>query len=197
MVPTLEKNIVIRRTSRTLFAFTFVTVLLGACAAGAQADVFHFNGPINVAQATTAQPGASGSGIHAFVLDTTARTLKYDIGYSGLAGTETAAHIHGPALPGATAGVVYALPAGSPKNGVINLVQVGAYTVAQQIADVKAGRWYVNVHSTNSPGGEIRGQITPAPIPTVSEWGMIIMTLLFLTVGTIVVGRRVRLRTAT
>ena len=34
------------------------------------------------------------------------------------------------------------------------------YTVDQQVADLKAGRWYINVHSTpNYGGGEIRGQL--------------------------------------
>ncbi len=44
------------------------------------------------------------------------------------------------------------------------------------------------------PGGELRGQIDtlqppPPPIPTVSEWGLIVMTLLLLTAGTIVIRR--------
>ena len=32
-----------------------------------------------------------------------------------------------------------------------------------QMADLLAGRWYVNVHTAAHPGGEIRGQVTVAP----------------------------------
>ena len=32
-----------------------------------------------------------------------------------------------------------------------------------QIADLKAGKWYVNVHTMAHPPGEIRGQVTVAP----------------------------------
>jgi hypothetical protein len=32
-------------------------------------------------------------------------------------------------------------------------------TIADLVADIKAGNAYVNVHTTEHPGGEIRGQI--------------------------------------
>ena len=97
--------------------------------------------------------GATGSGL--FSIDDVANTVTYSISYSGLMGVETAAHIHGMAPPGANAGVVHALPAGEPKNGVWN------YTEAQEV-DILAGRTYVNIHTTLFPGGEIRGQIVMA-----------------------------------
>ena len=40
------------------------------------------------------------------------------------------------------------------------------------------------------------GQVSTREIPTVSQWGLIIMTLLLLTAGTIVLGRRRKLATA-
>ena len=34
---------------------------------------------------------------------------------------------------------------------------------ADQVKDLLAGKYYVNVHTAKNPGGEIRGQITKAP----------------------------------
>jgi hypothetical protein len=31
-----------------------------------------------------------------------------------------------------------------------------------QVADVLAGKWYVNLHTAANPGGEVRGQVMPA-----------------------------------
>jgi len=87
-----------------------------------------------------------------FEVDINANTLKFHISYGGLTSPETAAHIHGPAGPGVNAGVVFPLPAGNPKVGVWN------YPQAME-ADILAGRMYVNIHTTQFPGGEIRGQV--------------------------------------
>ncbi len=100
--------------------------------------------------------GSPGSGFGHFLIDTDTNTLFYHISFGGLAGTESAAHIHGFAAPGANAGVVHALPTGSPK--------IGAWNYAEgQEASILGGLCYVNIHSTVNPGGEIRGQIVPEP----------------------------------
>ncbi len=39
---------------------------------------------------------------------------------------------------------------------------------------------------------DCNGQCAPAPIPTLSEWGLIIMALFLLAAGTVVIGRRSR-----
>jgi hypothetical protein len=56
------------------------------------------------------------------------------------------------------AGVRFGLPAGNPKVG-----SVGPLTAAFE-AELNAGLWYVNIHTTFRPGGEIRGQVLTAPI---------------------------------
>ncbi len=97
-----------------------------------------------------------GRGLGAFTIDTVAKTIHYRFSFAGLTSAETAAHIHGFAPPGANAGVLFALPAGSPKCGVLT------YTAAQE-ANILAGLSYVNVHSVTFGGGEIRGQINETP----------------------------------
>jgi hypothetical protein len=46
------------------------------------------------------------------------------------------------------------LGAGSPKEAIVFLTPT-------QVDEIKAGLWYVNVHSSVCPGGEIRGQVVP------------------------------------
>jgi CHRD domain len=100
-------------------------------------------------------PNAStGSGDVLARLDTADKKLTYTITYMGLSGPATAAHFHGPAAPGANAGV--AVPIGtnptSPITGSVTLTDA-------QMADLEAGRWYANVHTAENKGGEIRGQM--------------------------------------
>ncbi len=96
---------------------------------------------------------SSGTGNVEASLDKATSTLKWKLSYAGLTGPATMAHIHGPALPGANAGVVVPFPnAASPSEGQATLSP-------EQIADLMAGKWYVNVHTQRYPGGEIRGQL--------------------------------------
>ncbi len=96
--------------------------------------------------------GSPNTGCGAFVIDTDANTLSFYIVFSGLAGAETVAHIHGSAAPGADAGPLLTLPPGNPKTGVWNYPQ-------SMEDDILNARTYVNIHSTGFPDGEIRGQI--------------------------------------
>jgi hypothetical protein len=87
-------------------------------------------------------------------LDTTGKTLAWKITYSGLTGDATAAHFHGPAAPGANAG---------PVVDISGKIAEGSATLTdQQMVDLQAGKWYVNIHTAKFPNGEIRGQVEPA-----------------------------------
>ncbi len=100
----------------------------------------------------------SGRGWGVFQIDTVANELSFYIDLGGLVGTETGAHIHGPALHGSNAGVAFALPSGRPK--------VGAWTYMEAEEEgILNGHYYVNIHTTASPTGEIRGQIVPTVVP--------------------------------
>ncbi len=93
---------------------------------------------------------ASGTG--KFIINTKDNTVTYSISFLGLSSAETAAHIHGPARPGANAGVLVELPKGNAITGV------WTYDESMEM-DLLRGRMYVNVHSEKYPNGEIRGQI--------------------------------------
>jgi hypothetical protein len=104
----------------------------------------------------SAGPGITGAGKGAATatLDTATKTLTWTVDYSGLSGAATAAHIHGPADPGANAGIVV------PFTGDLASPIKGSATLSDaQIADLEAGKWYVNIHTAANKGGEIRGQL--------------------------------------
>ena len=104
-------------------------------------------------------PGVAGSGKGTAMasLDTNTKTLTWTVDYSGLSGPATAAHIHGPADPGANAGIVV------PFSGNLASPIKGSATLTDaQIAQLEAGKWYVNIHTEANKPGEIRGQLVRA-----------------------------------
>lgn len=112
--------------------------------------------------------GSPAVGAGVLELDEGTSELSYVIEYSGLIGTETGSHIHGPASAGQNAGILYTLPLGTPKVGVI-----GPLT-ATEIEQLHEGLWYVQVHTTEFPAGEIRGQILCGLTPVEpGTWGAI------------------------
>ena len=100
--------------------------------------------------------GSAGSGNAKVEFDKASNVLRWTVTYAGLTGPATAGHIHGPAMPGQNAGVVVPF-----KGGVASPIQGEATLTPEQVADLMAGRWYVNLHTAAHPGGEIRGQLTP------------------------------------
>jgi hypothetical protein len=84
--------------------------------------------------------------------------LFYTVTYSGLSSAGTVAHIHGPADPTISAGVL--IPLTSP-TGTSGTITGSAILTPQNLAYLLAGQTYMNIHTINNPGGEIRGQIWP------------------------------------
>lgn len=128
--------------------------LLAACSTG-EPQVVHLSTVLNATQEVppTASP-ATGQGIVAY--DRDAGELSWNIAYAGLSGPLQQAHFHGPAAPGAAAGPLVTIPVtASPLTGKAQLS-------AAQAALFVDGRIYVNLHTAQYPGGEIRGQVTPA-----------------------------------
>lgn len=137
----------------SLFAALAAGALLSASAANAA--IMHFTADLNGAAETP--PNASAGTGHATVdLDVGTDTVSWTLTYSGLSGTATAAHFHGPAPAGKAA------PVEVPLTGDLTSPVKGSATITDaQAADLKGGLWYVNVHTAAHPGGEIRGQVLP------------------------------------
>ncbi len=91
--------------------------------------------------------------------------MCWDLSYSGLTGTPTAAHIHSGAA-GANGPIVIipftaTFPSGHHRQPAAS---APIRAVVQQIIDNPAN-FYVNVHTTDFPGGAIRGQLSVGAIP--------------------------------
>jgi hypothetical protein len=110
-------------------------------------------------------------------LNTTANTIDFTLTYQNLSGAPGAAHIHfaqervaggvmvffcggggQPACPATTSGTV------SGTIAAANVVAIPAQGItagdmAAVMRAIRAGASYANMHTTNFPGGEIRGQI--------------------------------------
>lgn len=135
---------------------TALAVYAIVSAGPAAADVLHYTASLNGASETPPNDSA-GTGTAAVTLDDAAKTVSWTVSYGGLTGPATMAHFHGPAPVGQAAGVEV------PLNGALASPITGSAPVTDaQIADLKAGQWYVNVHTAAHPKGEIRGQVTPA-----------------------------------
>jgi len=123
----------------------------------ARAQQINFKADLNGASEVPPVTGA-GNGSATASLDTATKTLTWTVTYSGLSGPVTAGHIHGPAAPGANAGVLvpFKPPLESPIKGSATLTDA-------QISDLEAGRMYINLHTAAHPPGELRGQLVRAP----------------------------------
>jgi hypothetical protein len=125
---------------------------------------------------------SGASGTLQLDLDTGAKTAQYTLTYSGLSSPVTQAHIHfskrhvaggiivwlcqtaanpGPAgtpnCPSGDGTVSGTITAGSIVAVPAQLVPAGAFDVLTDALFTKSA--YANVHTTNAPAGEIRGQI--------------------------------------
>ncbi|MCA9238088.1 MAG: CHRD domain-containing protein [Planctomycetales bacterium] len=171
------------------FLATAVAAFAIAAATSARAVVTHYEA--NLDGLTESPPNASpGTGFGTFAYDDAAHTLSLDFDFTGLLGTTTAAHLHGPtAVPGAgTAGVMTTTPlfAGFPTgvtsgsySNVLDLTASSSYnpsfvtanggTIASAeaalLAAINGGQSYLNIHTTVFGGGEIRGFLVRVPEP--------------------------------
>lgn len=137
----------------SLRSFFSVFILVFLLAASAKAETFYayLNGAQEVPAAST-----TGTGYARVVLNETAGTISFTVVFSGLSSNQVASHIHAPAAIGANSGVIINFGAVGGTSGTIT---GSASITPTQIAQLRAHQGYVNVHSANFPGGEIRGQL--------------------------------------
>ena len=124
---------------------------------------------------TVASSLASGSSVLRLSADE--KSVLVTFSYSNLTTPMTSAHIHGSADAGQIGSVLFdfdTVPKQADGSYVWTFVPVGTLRPSQIVQALKAGRIYINVHSSQYPSGEIRGQyriingtqtFTPPPNP--------------------------------
>src|SRR5216683_2863187 len=126
--------------------------LLAAAAAWPCANAATVAYKANLAGTAEVPPVTTGGkGTAAVNVDTATKQVSWRVEYSGLSGPAAAAHIHCGAAAGANAGV--AVPLGT---NLASPIQGSAALTDPQLADLQAGKCYVNVHTAANKGGEVR-----------------------------------------
>jgi len=114
--------------------------------------------PIEGAQEVPAKNTAA-NGTLDFAYNKNTKTLSYTVKWNSLTGPIVGFHIHGVASKGFNAPIVQNFSGYST-------AQTGTFTgtffvdgIAVKEEDLLRGAYYVNIHTSLNPGGEIRGQI--------------------------------------
>ncbi len=174
---------------KSLFLIAVLTLVMLGTSQSSYADSFVF--VTSLSGPAEAPPNASpGTGFSTVTYDDVAHTLRVQITFSGLVAGTTASHIHSAtATPGTgTAGVATQTPSfvGFPLgvtsgtfDNTLNLTLASSWNApfitanggttagaeAALFMGMTQGRAYLNIHTSQFPGGEIRGFLQPTPEP--------------------------------
>jgi hypothetical protein len=112
---------------------------------------------------------STGSGTITVTLNTLTDGITVSGSFSGLTANYTNSHIHGPAAAGVNAGVIQGI------NDALTLnpdMRSGTYDGVTSwilsptdVGHLQAGNTYVNIHTVEFGGGELRGQLTEVILP--------------------------------
>jgi hypothetical protein len=148
-----------RSTTRTRRAIAAAAV--AALALGGGSALLAAGGTTTTAHATLkaktevpAPKGATAKASGSFNGTLKGRKLHWTLRFSNLTSTPAGAHIHTGAK-GKTGPVVVVLCGTTCRSGMSG----NATLSASFLKAMKAGKTYVNVHTTTNPSGEIRGQV--------------------------------------
>ena len=149
------------RTKLMLLTLVVVAATLvgSSIAVGAKPSgtTYKLKAALNIGQETPIAKGTKRGAAGRFTATLNGTALTWKLTFKHLSGDATAAHIHMGARKVAGPVIVpLCTPCSSPVSGAATLT-------ADQLKDLLAGKYYVNVHTVKNPGGEIRGQISKAP----------------------------------
>jgi CHRD domain/FG-GAP-like repeat len=133
----------------------FLILVASALVLSATVNAEAFSAYLSSAQEVPTN-SSTATGYARVVLNESAGTISFTVVFSGLSSNQAACHIHASAAIGANAPVAINLGAVGGTSGTITGT---AAITPTQVAQLRAHQTYVNVHSANFAGGEIRGQL--------------------------------------
>ena len=105
---------------------------------------------------------SSGRGECIVMLNATETQITVTCNYQNLTSNVMGAHIHDNGPVGVIGAIRFNF---NYTGGIIGTIGPLTFdTTPAQVADLRANRWYVNIHTSNFTGGEIRGQIKRATL---------------------------------
>lgn len=155
------------KTKLFSFALLLLTVIgIGSCkkndpTPASTTTIVTFTATINGSSETPSN-ASSATGTANFTYNTVTYVLSGTVTFSGI--TPISAHIHKGAV-GVPGGVIFPLGT-APFTSPVSFTSVPLD--ATQMADLMANLYYVNIHSTAFPGGEIRGQLIKQGTSTIA-----------------------------
>ena len=125
------------------------------------------------ARANTTDSTATGTATAQLTGEAGLYILTYEIIYSGLTGPATVGHIHDATSPGGDIPVTEQFGAPVPDLDSLESPIQGDWSYAdaaqpltdEHVANLLAGRFYINIHTDQFPNGEIRGQLLAVEEP--------------------------------
>ena len=180
-----------------LFRVSLVVLALCGFAGTANAAVITWSATLNGGQENPVT-GSPATGFGTVTFDDVTRVLSLSVTWTGLTGPGRQAHIHCCPLPTANAGIAVDLwlaPTPQPATGSFSrvadldlenpfraaFVAANGGTVDGAMATLAAamnvGNAYFNIHTDVFPGGEIRGNITPARVQAPEPATLLLLTL--------------------
>ncbi len=119
-----------------------------------------FNISLTGAQEAPSPVASPGKGTCSLTLNTAETQITISCSWSGLTSNVVAGHIHDAGPVGVSGPVRFNFNLTGSTSGSFGPLTFNP--TPAQIADLRAKRWYVNIHTQNFGSGEIRGQVKPA-----------------------------------
>ncbi len=138
------------RMLKNLFVFALFALVGGMNAGTALADIEKYSA-VMLGENEVGPVITDAGGVAAIIVNTETFQAAWAVEFAELSSSQTGAHFHN-APADANGPVVFGLPVGSPIAGLWSMT-------ADEYALLAGGNIYINVHTENFPGGEIRGQL--------------------------------------
>ena len=160
---------------KTKYIFHFVCIVvfalfyfsISSCKKDVVTSYVDYGNYVFVGDGSSAQliPAGTGNGTSKFraIYDANQKEFNYTLTWKNLDSTVTLARIYGPNPAGQTNAAILDIFNATPVRAHTDSLSSAAWGLNalsdQQVADLKAGKWYYIISTTSSPNGAVRGSI--------------------------------------